>query len=171
MVSTLHGANPRTLLLDLALTNERLGESLTDKLSIADWDFVDFTASREYLGDQGPMESNYEEEIYLPDPNRKTLRVERVDLKDHYVQLGDMMIPPAFREFLLVPQSWLYVPDPEAELFIASRLALTREQRRQAERVIRLSHNFAKLKRLLTLKQLPLSEERFQHLCRAILGY
>jgi hypothetical protein len=85
--------------------------------------------------------------------------------------MGTTMFKPAFREFALVPMARLYDPDKEAEDFIAARLGLTYEQKLQAERLIRISHNHAKLKRLLEPHQLPLTDDKVANLCKAISGF
>lgn len=170
-LSSRSGATPRTLLTDLALTTERLGENQSAQLSLHEWPLIDLNASKAFLGGQAPIVPNYVEDIITHEKGPKRLKHEQVDMEDHYKRMGNKMFMPAFREFALAPMAWLYVPDKEAEDFITARLGLTYEQKLQAERIIRISHNFAKLKRLLQPHQLPLDDARVNKLCEAISGY
>jgi hypothetical protein len=163
-----NGASPISLLTDIALTTERAGESLMDKSSMHEYGFLDRKESEPFLNGQEPSNPSYKENIVFPKPGTQDVTIKEVDLAPLYTRMGTTMYPPAFREFALAPLSWLYTPDKEAEDFISAQLALTYEQKLQAERVIRISHNHAKLSRLLTSDQLPMTEARMRGLCRAI---
>lgn len=170
MVSTLHGATPGTMMLDLALTTQRIGESQLGELSVLSWPLLDSKESEPYLGRQTTMKPNWASKILLPSASRQ-LSVKEVDMRDYYVKLGTTVWPPAFREAVLSPLNWLYIPDAPAEDFIASRLGLTVEQRKQAEQQIRICHNWNNLNRLLAPVQLPLDYDRLKALIGAISGY
>jgi hypothetical protein len=163
-----NGASPVSLLTDIALTSERAGESLMDRASMQEFGFIDSKESKDFLNDQAPSNPSYKENIVYPKPGTQDVTVKEVDLGPLYTRMGTTMYPPAFREFALAPIHWLYTPDKEAEDYIAAQLALTYEQKLQAERTIRISHNHAKLSRLLTSDQLPMTEARMRGLCRAI---
>lgn len=173
IVSTRLNASPQTLLTDLALSKERIGEGQSTGLSIQSWDLIDLTASRKYLGDHLPSIPTYNETITIPGvlgaAGREVRHIE-VPMADFYQRLGTTMFPPAFKEFVMVPMSWLHVPDPEAEEFIAARFGLTWEQKQQAVRSIRISHNYSKLVRLLSERQMPISQIQMQAMCKAIMG-
>lgn len=172
-VSTIHAANPQTLLNDLALTRDSVGEGLSTGHSIQDWDLIDLAASEKFLRGQKPWKPNYDERIVLPGllgAANRDVRLATVNTEQLYKRHGTTMFPPAFREYVMAPMSWLHTQDTEAEEYIAARLGLTWEEKQQALRTIRISHNYAKLARLLGEKQLPMPEGRMQALCRAILG-
>jgi hypothetical protein len=157
-----------TVLMDLALTTERVGESMMDKASLHEFGLLDEEESKKYLNGQDSSKPDYLEHICRPASGTRNIEVVDVDMTDFYTRMGTTMYNPAFREFALAPLHWLHTPDNEAEAYIAARLSLTYEQRIQAERVIRISHNHAKLSRLLSADQLPLPYERMIALCRAI---
>lgn len=161
-----NGANPTSMLLDIALTTERAGESLMDKSSMVEFGFIDPEESAAFLNNQKSTRPNYVEQIAIP--VNKKIELKEVDLTDLYTRMGTTMYMPAFREFAFAPMHWLHTPDQVAEDFISARLNLTYEARLQAERVIRISHNHAKLTRLLNANQLPMTKPRMLALCQAI---
>lgn len=166
MVSSIFGATPAALLLDLALTNESVGESQLSTLKLSDFKLVDMEKSSPYLAGQAPVKPQYTERIIVP-RNGQADTVS-VAMDDFYSRLGTTMFMPAFREYVLAPMSWLHVVDKEAEDFIAARLGLTWEQKLQAEQSIRISHNHAKLSRLLSGPQLPMTWDSVLALCKAL---
>jgi hypothetical protein len=165
-----NGATPETLLMDIALLNDGVGEGLMDKSSLKDFGFIDTPASREYLNKQAPVQPNYDEEILYPKSGGGNVTKVTVPMGPFYSRMGTTMYMPAFREFAYAPMHWLSVPDKEAEDYICARLALTYEQRLQAEKTIRISHNYSKLKRLLSVDQLPITEAKLLALCTALVG-
>jgi hypothetical protein len=166
-----NGATPDLLLKDIALLNDGVGEGLMDKASLKDFGFIDTETSTPFLNKQAPVKPSYMEEILFPEPGTKgTVSSRKIDMTPFYSRMGTTMYMPAFREFAFVPMHWLHVPDKEAEDFIAAKLALTYEQRLQAETVIRISHNYEKLSRLLTADQLPMTKPNLVALCTALVG-
>jgi hypothetical protein len=172
MLSTRLNASPQTLLTDLALTRERLGDAQHTGLALQSWDLLDLNASAETLGKQTYFSPSYEERIVVPNrASSRSTETITVNMSDFYHRMGTVVFPPAFREFVMCPLSWLHVPDEAAENFISARLGLTEEQSLQAKRTIRISHNFHKLKRLLPdVRQLPISEAGMNQMCKALLG-
>lgn len=173
VVSSRHFATPQHVLAELALQHEQLGEGLTTGRTIDSWPLLDLKESEPFLGEQRPMNSvNWTEQIYVPSTDPATagaLKQIPVDMRTYYQRMGTMVLPPAFREYVLAPLAWLMVPDPEAEAHIAAYLGLTHEAKLQAERVIRISHNYAKLQRLLPKRdQLPLSPDQLERLLLAV---
>jgi hypothetical protein len=165
-----NGATPDLLLRDIALLNDGVGEGLMDKSSLKDFGFIDTETSKPFLNDQAPVQPSYVEEILFPEPGTRAITSKQIDMSPFYSRMGTTMYMPAFREFAFAPLHWLHVPDKEAEDFIAAKLALTYEQRIQSESVIRISHNYAKLSRLLNTDQLPMTRERIRSLCDALVG-
>lgn len=169
VVTTDQGATPSTLLLDLALSKETLGEGQHTGHSFSDWGLIDMEASAPYLGSHAPAAVSWDERIVIPKANGG-VEAKTVPVGPLYEKLGKTLFPPSFREYVKVPKSWLHVVDTEAENYIAARLGLTKEQREQAERSIRVSHNFFRLSRLLKPHQLPVNEGQMQVICQALLG-
>lgn len=168
MMTKSNGASPMSLLVDIALTTERAGESLMDKSSMHEYGFLDTEESTPYLNAQAPLKPDYVEMIVLPIAGTREVGQRPIDMTELYTRMGTTMYMPAFREFALAPMHWLHTPDKEAEDYIAAKLALTYEQKLQAERVIRISHNHAKLSRLLNVDQMPMPRARMLALCQAI---
>lgn len=164
-------ATPDTLLTDIALHNKTIGESQLGGLNLADFDLLDFEESKPYLKDQNYFSTEMKEIIYLPDPDRSDVKAVEVDMTIFYQRQGKVMFPPAFREYVLVPTAWLNVPDPEAEEHIAAAQNLNKEAKIQASDLIRISHRFALLSRLLDPKQLPIDKDQLRALCKALAGY
>lgn len=176
-VSSRYGFDPQDLLIDLALTQDSLGEGASSGIALDSFSLVDFDMSVEagYLpNDNKPYRLSDKEwltPVVYPSERQGELQLKNVDMRPFYQRMGTTMLPPAFREYCMVPVGWLYAPDPEAEKYIVARLGLTYERALQAERVIRLSHNYYKLLRLLPRQtQLPVDEARLRVLIRVMCG-
>jgi hypothetical protein len=101
----------------------------------------------------------------------KNVRIKPVDMSLFYSRFGTTMLEPAFKEFPIVPRNWLFKENTDAENYICAQLNMTREQKVQGLPIVRISHNYAELMRLLTPDQLPMTESGLLHLTSALAGY
>lgn len=171
VVTSRQGANADTMVRDLALMHERAGESQLGELSLLTWPLIDLNTSKEFLKRQTAFKPDFLTTVWIPGIKSRSLAEEKVDMRDYYVRMGSTVFPPAFREAVLAPLDWLYVVDTPAEEFIAARLGLTAEQKKQAAMHIRVSHNWGNLNRLLEPEQLPLNRAQVFKLLSALAGY
>lgn len=173
-VSTRHGATQDTLLEELALMHETLGEGLCDKMSLADFPLIDLEESLQYLGGMAPNKESFVYDILRPVFDAKegirSLEAVKVPMAPLFEKYGTTMFKPAFREYVMAPMNWLFVENEEAERYIAQYLGFNKTQRADAQRVIRISHNHARLKTLLSGPQLPLTDAKVGSLCRSLMG-
>jgi hypothetical protein len=162
------GALARDMVVDLALHTDNFGENALSPIALHECKLLDMEASRPFLAGQTPATPSYKEKIVIPTAD--SVRIEEVDMKSFYSRVGNVVYYPAFREFVTCPQSWLYVPEKEAEMHIAARLKLNMEQTMQASRSILISHNYARLERMFSSSQLPLTYDAMVTLCKVILN-
>jgi len=157
-VSTEFGYDADTLMEDLALKNERLGEGQIESASLATWSLFDEQAllalATEDALSKITLETDFTERIIYRDAAGK-FREATIDLAPLYTTKGVVSVRPAFSEFVAVHRNQLLKEDPTAEQFIANRLNLTRTARRGSEPLIRQSHRWNVLKRLFGLEVMP----------------
>jgi len=159
---------PENLLEEIALEHTEFGDALHGPTMITDWPFLDLDSSAPLLGDKGPRQMKFKEEIhYIKD---RKLESALIDMRPFYTNVGSQYVTPAFIESIDVPIHWLAREQPAAEQYIISQLNLNREQREKALDGVRRSHNYAVLTGLVDPTQLPFGKERLLRLVKALAG-
>jgi hypothetical protein len=171
ILTSANSLTPAGVLIDRALTDKSSGGAEVGELNMTAWKMIDMVGSKPFLGARAATEADLKEKILLPDAAGKTVKTYEIDMRGFYEKLGIITYPPAFAEYVMPPLSWLFQADEPVENYIATRANLTKEQRLQAIPTIRISHNWNKLRRLLSAKQLPVDFERMSKIAAATIGY
>lgn len=168
--------SPADMLQDLALSTDTAGEGRSSGRTLDSWPLLDLQMSKEHLGEKNvPFRLESEawlDQFFFPHPAEAgVIGTKKVDMRPFYQRQGTTVLPPAFREYVMAPLSWLHIPDPEAEKFVVARLGMTYERALQAERVIRICVNYGKLRRLLPkATQLPVDLTKLKLLVKVLAG-
>jgi hypothetical protein len=162
-ISTSRGANAEVFLQDLATQKDRFGEGQVGTTSLAGWRLIDpscFKSSESGLRGKVDDQINYKERIMYISAEGGTVEEREIDLEAFYTVRGDIMLRPAFTEYVAVHRNELRVAEPGAESAIVRSLDLSRGSRRRSEQVIRLSHRWNVIKRLFGVEVMSWNELR-----------
>lgn len=150
VITSSHGATAEIFLQDLAAQHDKFGEGQVANTSLTAWKLVD-PESLKALGDRYVPSVDYQERVLFMKTDGPDIHEKIVDMRPFYALRGEHMFRPAFIEYLAPHRNQLMVEDPAAEAFIARALDLTRNARRRSARVIRISHRWNLLRRLLNV--------------------
>jgi len=152
LVSTKWGASADTMLTDLALTNEALGDSLYEHLQIDGFRLVDMdetVKSRMIETDNNADEKiPLFEKIYYVCKGKFISDSSPVDMTLFYGRIGNLMFKPALSEFFRPNLNWFNEPDQRAYEHIVDRLQLSDKDAKDSIDSIMFSHNVEKFKRI-----------------------
>jgi hypothetical protein len=120
------------------------------------------------MGDKLQTKVDYNERILSLRADGDEISATDVDMAPFYTIRGDIMLRPAFTEYVALHQNSLNVVDAAAESYITRSLDLSRGGRRRSERIIRLSHRWNLIRRLFGVE--IMSFEQLTQLARLTEG-
>jgi hypothetical protein len=160
-ISTARGGNAEIFLQDLALQHDRFGEGQVSVTSLSNWKLYDpssFNQNLDGLSNFMVSKIDYNERILYLNTDSNSIQEKVIDMQPFYTIRGDIMLRPAFTEYLAVHRNTLRIPDAAAEAYIARALDLSRNARRRSEGLIRLSHRWSLVRRLFGIEVMSFDE-------------
>jgi len=153
--SSQDGGSMDYALADAAVNNKTAGNTqveLTDLANVGLCTFLDNAKPKVIEIAEGVRE-----EYVLPGPT--DLQAVEIDMTAYYARFGDVMMLPAFSEFLELPQSWFMTPAEAVLDYIATVQGLTIEEKVRFSKIIEICHNCARYKRLTQQDDLPFDRD------------